>query len=440
MFNSILYSIGILSCINICVAQPPARGIAEIEKALSENKVAQAETELQTLTNSYYTQGNADSLVNYIFYVAKVEHVKSGADDGVKKLGLFIDKIKTLSPGPATLRQAYIEAGEYYGFAGKNRLAYKANLEAYKYTLLLPGKTPDQLGLVENNLSTYAQRMGDLNLSQYHGRRALQNFLSDPKPNYEGLYIAYNGMGSTMWYGSKTDSALYYFNKALQTLEKTDPTPLNQFYRPAIVRNNLSALYGIEGKTTEAIGAMKMCINDLKSFLATKEPHPKKGTAITFQMEATDNLAGIYKELGDLKQTKELLEYSYRQKQQHLGEDDPAIFISQILLGQLYFAMKDFDKSLQYLNSGLTRISKADGDYLFWQADACNTLALLYNAKHDNQQAAFYYEKADSLYEESLQGDYDNIYLEFLTNAACSMLKITSLKLPLQKQKRDTTT
>lgn len=431
----LLKSAGILLLLTmqLSYAKAQSKGIVEIDKALTENKYDKAEALLTSVIDEYYTARKADSLVKYIFYVGKVAHKKTDADQAVKKMELFVNKIKSLSPPAATLRQTYIEAGEFYGSVGKNTQAYKANQLAYEYTAQMPAHTPAQFGLIENNLSTYAQRMADLNLSQQHGRRALQNFLADPKPHYEGLYIAYNGMGSTMWYGSKTDSALYYFKKALEALEKTERTPLNQFYRPAVVQNNLAGLYGIEGKTTEAINAMKQTINNVKSFLATKEPHIKKSTAVSFQFEATDNLAGIYKELGDLKQAKSLLEYSYQQKQKLLPAGSPAIFISQILLGQLYYATKDFDKSLQFLNSGLNLISKADGDYLFWQADACNTLALLHDEKDDNKQAAFYYEKADSLYEESLQGDYDNIYLDFLRNAALFYAENNQPKIALAK-------
>jgi len=356
--------------------------------------------------------------VLYVYHIGKVAQAKNGAEDGVKQVQLFIEKIKTLTPGPATLRQTYIEAGEYFGSTGKNKLAYTANDEAYKYTLLMPNKTGADLGMIGSNMSTYAQRMGDINLAELNQRKGLQFLLQDKPPRFDLLFTAYNGMGSMMWYASKTDSALYYFTKSLEALAKAERTPLNQFYRPAVVQNNLSALYQMQGKTTEAINAMKATIENIRKFVATKDPHPKKTSAITFQFEATDNLAGIYKELGDLKQARQLLEYSYQQKQQHLGPNQPGIFISQILLGQLYYAMKDFDKALQFLDNGLHMISKADGDYLFWQADACNTLALLHDKKKDYKTATVYYEKADSLYEASLQGEYDNIYLEFLSNAA----------------------
>lgn len=407
-----------LLLLKVFSAQSQGARITEIDKAINEKKFEQADVILKSVVENFYAAGKPDSLVNYIFYVGKLARARADADQAVKTVLLFIEKIKRLAPTPATLRQTYIEIGEFYGSIGLNSEAYKSNLEAQRYTLAMPAKKPRDLGLIENNLSTYAQRMGDLNLSQGHGRNALKFFLADPSPNYEGLYIACNGMGSALWYASKIDSAMYFFNMALGYLAKAPATPVNKYYRPAVVQNNLSALYSAQGKTTEAIQALKSTIANLKNFLSTPEPNIKKVTAKTFQFEATDNLAGIYKELGDLRKARDLLEYSYQQKMANLGPGDPAIFISQILLGQLYFAMRDFDKSFQYLNNGLAKIAASDGDYLFWQADACNTLALLYDERHNAQQATYYYERADSLYEVSLQGAYDNIYLEFLTNAA----------------------
>ena len=402
----------------LCVAQHQSRGIAEIEKALAANNVSLAEKILLENIEHYYQQRKADSLVNYIFYVGKVAQKKSTTEDGFNEVKIFLSRINKLSPGAITIRQANIEAAEYYGSIGKNEMAYKANQDALKITANIPRKTESQAGLIENNLSTYAQRSGDLSLAQSHGRRALQHFLADPNPDYEGMYVAYNGMGTAMYYASKIDSAMYYFQQALFALAKTNSNPVNKYYRPAIIQNNLSGLYGVQGKTTDAINAMRSAISLIKSFIDTKEPHPKKVTAVTFHFEAIDNLAGIYKELGDLRQAKHLLEYSYRQKMQLLTANDPAIFISQILLGQLYYAMNNIDKAKQFLEAGQVMISKADGDYLFWQADACNTLALLNDKINNDKQAAYYYEKADSLYEQSLHGAYDNIYLEFLRNAA----------------------
>ncbi len=408
-------------------------GIAEIDKAIADEKINHADSLLRFIIETYSTVGQADSLVNYIFYVGKINQLKSGKESAVKKIEFFIKKIKTLTSSPVILRQSYIEAGEFYGSVGLNNLGYLANEQAHKYTLLIPDKTGSDLGQVENNLATYAQRMGDLSLSQSHSRKAFGSILQDSIPDYERLYIACNGMGSAMWYASKADSALYYFNMALQALEKTPRTPVNQFYRPAIIQNNLSGLYQLQGQSTNAIVALKSTIDNLKNFLASNASSSKKNSVTSFQFEAMDNLAGIYKELGDMRKARELLEFSYQQKQRFLTADDPAIFISRILLGQLYFAIREYEKSILFLNDGLKNISASGSDYLFWQADACNTLALLYDATKQTNRAQYFYKKADSLYEESLQGEYDNIYLDFLSNSALFYAEIGEPKIAIAK-------
>lgn len=395
-----------------------SKGITDIQNALKENKPETAQKILHFYTEQYISRQQPDSLVKYIFYTGQVTKAINGVEAARKKVDGLVDKIKDMPANPSTLRQACIEAGEFYGAVGMNTRAYKLNEEALSYTRRMAGKSGNELAQVENNLATYAQRMGNIDLSTQHGRKALAYLLSGPKPDYETLYIAYNGMGALMWYASKTDSSLYFFSKALQALEKTERTAKNKFYRPAIVQNNLSGLYELQGRTTQAITALENAIDNIRDFLASNEPDVKKQTAITFQFEAIDNLAGFYKELGNYQKAQELLEYSYQQKQKILSPDDPAIFISQILLGQLYFAKRNYDKATQFLSTGLKKISSSDGDYLFWQADACNSLALLHHAKQDEKKAAFYYEKADSLYQESLQGSFDNIYLDFLRNSA----------------------
>lgn len=418
-------------------AQTQVVARADIERAIKDGKLDMAQAILQKQVDLFWARKRADSLNNYIYYTGKVEQlITNDANRGIKNTEAILQRIKSLSPPPAILRQSYIEAGEYFGFAGKNNLAYKANQEALKYTMAMPDKKGAALGTIESNLGTYAQRMGDINLSSQHQRRALKYRLSDPATDAESLYISYNNMGSILYYASKLDSAVDYFNKAIAALKKTEPTPLNQYYRPALVLNNVSGIYSLQGKTTEAINALRTAILNLKTFIASKEPHLKKASATSLQFEATDNLAGIYKELGNYKQAHELLLHSYQQKQQALDKGDPAIFISQILLGQLYYAMKEYDKALRFLNDGLEGASKADGDQNFWKADACNTLALLHDERKNKEQAALFYERADKLYEESLQGEYDNIYLEFISNAALFYAENKDTKTALGKARK----
>ncbi|MEO7312474.1 MAG: CHAT domain-containing tetratricopeptide repeat protein [Chitinophagaceae bacterium] len=394
-------------------------GIAAIEKLYEAKNYDEAKRILDADISQLLQDRNADSLNTYILWTGKLEVKKTNQEKAIQKVNQLIEKVQSLTRSPETNSQAHIEAGEFFGLLSHNDMGYKANVAAMQFALQANDESRiTRLVNIENNMATYAQRMGDISLSIIHDRKALQWMAQWKKPNYEKMYLVYNSMGSAMYYISKMDSGIYFFNKALDALAKAQPTPENQYYRPAIIQNNIAGIYGIQGKTTAGIAAMKATISYLKTFLANKEPHPKKQNATAFQFEAIDNLAGIYKELGDYKQAQELLYYSYQQKQKVLPAGNDAVLKSEVLLGQLYYAMREYDKAIQFLNSGLAKIALADGDYLFWQADANNTLALLHEAKKDTINAARYYEKADSLYEASLQGEYDNIYLEFLTHAA----------------------
>lgn len=360
-----LFMVLVFVVLHIFAAQGQTKNIAEMNVALSNNQIEKADSLLQSTTEFFITAKQPDSLVNYVYYVGKVNFAKSGIKVTEAKIELIIEKIKELTSNPSTLRQSYIEAGEFYGSIGLNELGYKSNGQALKYALLVPDKTSADVGIIENNLAAFAQRMGDFNLAQAHSRKALVHNLSDSKPNYEILYASYNGMGSAMWYASKTDSALHYYNLALQTLEKTAQNPINKYYRPAIILNNLAGLYQLQGQSTKAIEALKMTIGNLKNFQNSDAPINKRNSAISFQFEAIDNLAGMYKEFGDMQKARELLEFSYQQKQKNLTLDDPAIFISKILLGQLFYATRDYDKAVLYLNEGLNQLNNSGADYSF---------------------------------------------------------------------------
>lgn len=408
----------LLCCISLKAFAQQPNGIAGIEKLYEAKNYTAAEQLLNAAVENTTKTRNADSLVEYIIWTGKITNKLQDEKVAVQQANALVEKVKMLTPLPKTIAQAYIEIGEFYGLLSQNENGFKSNEKALQYAVTASDeKRLYRLTLIENNMATYAQRMGDINLSIVHGHKALKWLNQLQKQDYEQAYLVYNSIGTGLYYQSKLDSSLIYFNKAIDALSKAQPTAENRYYRPAIIQNNIAGIYGIQGKATAGIAAMKNTIENLKQFVATKEPHKKKANALEFQLEATDNLAGIYKEIGDYRQAKNLLEYSYEQKKKVLPAGNRGIFISEILLGQLYYAMREMNKAVQYINTGLSHIDEADDEYLFWRADAYNSLALVYDKK-EPAKAAIYYEQSDSLYEASLDGEYDNIYLEFLDNAA----------------------
>lgn len=428
--------LSVLCLFSLCMQQLNAQGISSsaIQKAIEEKNSAVA-FQLNEQFISYYTNGrNADSLVESIYYTGKIATLQKTNESGTRKIKALLETIKNISSSsPRVMHAAFVEAGDYYNTSGQYKLAYDANKNAHDYGLKIQGISYSQLALSQNNMSTNIQRTGNRVQAQMHTQQALRYLAMDPKPDFEVMYNSYNGLGILMWYASKLDSAEFFYKKALETLQKAQPTAINKYYRPAIIYNNLSSIYSVQGKPSACIAVLKSCIASYKQFINSKESGTKKMSGMTFQLEATDNLGSIYNELGDYRQAHDLLFYSYQQKQKILSADNPGLFISEILLGRIYFSMREFDKSVAYLNKGLQRISSTVGSQPVWESDAYFTLAMISAEKADNKNATAYYEKADSLFYVSREGVYDNIYLEFLRSAALFYAKNKMNGLALEK-------
>ncbi|RYG58070.1 MAG: tetratricopeptide repeat protein, partial [Alphaproteobacteria bacterium] len=87
-------------------------------------------------------------------------------------------------------------------------------------------------------------------------------------------------------------------------------------------------------------------------------------------------------------------------------------------MGQHYVSIHQYDLALNFLNTGLEKLHNANGDYLFWEADANYNLAMANASTNHPEKAAEFYEKAETLYDEAYGGQYDNVYMDFMRNAA----------------------
>lgn len=399
-------------------AQEKKQDIPAIENAIKAKDYLKADSLLRNDVAMFLSKGNLDTLVYYIPLAGKIANGQSGAAAATKAVLNHIDLLKSGNAGPALLLKSYRIAAGFFEDIGQMKSAYEASEQALKYAELLPGNNAQEVASCEYSLGAYAHRLANISLSELHHRRSFAIREADKNTSFEDTYLSANAMGALMWFSSKYDSAAIFYNKALEALSKAKQTDINKYFRPANVYNNLAALYSAEGKTTEGMRAMEKTIDNLQKFIASKDPDPKKQSATEGLFEAIDNLAGIYREVGAYGKAGELLEYSYHQKRQKLDSNNPGIFISEILLGQHYNDVREHDLAINYLQRGLKKLEKADGDYLFWAADAYYALALIYENTKQPDKAAIAYAKSEELFGQSYGEDYDNIYMDFLRNAS----------------------
>ena len=393
-------------------------GTKVIDSYLSNEEFAKADSALQQQITKFRSAQQIDSLIFCIYYVGKVKLELSNSVEAIKAVTSFSDNIISTTKNARSLRQLYLEQASFYELIGNPQKAFELDQEALKYTSKIEGATGEDFGMVHNNMGAYAKRFGDLSLALYHHRKALDYYKSYPETKKESIYITYNSIGGMMWFSSKIDSALFYYQRAENILKELEQNPLNKYFRPAMLNNNMAAIYGSQGNVEMAMQTMKKTITDWETFLNSDAENVKKESAKISYYQAIENYAGIYKDLGDFQKAKDLLSYAYREKQKFLDKDSPELFKSKILMGQIHLALKEYQQAKAFLDAGIAHIEKIPGNFYFWDADAHYYLATIGEESANTELATENYEKAQHLYEKALQGAYDEIYLEFIIRAS----------------------
>lgn len=399
-------------------AQPSAGGPDAIRTALEENRITDADKMLQHDVAFWLKHNNLDTLITYIPLKAEITEKKDGTQAAIRVMYRFIDQLAGRQMTALQSVGAYRRAAFYCEGANAIKEAYRAMQKALVFAGRLDSRRSYYMAQCEYNLGKFAYVMANIAVSEKHHRRSLAIKLSDPGASHEAFYLSYNAIGFIEWHYSRYDSARRYYHKALEELAGMPGTNLNKNYRPALIKNNLVALYREEGRTSEALKTAYEVIDDYQHFLRGEGDDTRKRYAIEDWYAAIDNLAGIYEDIGDYKKQENLLLYAYGLKRQKLKENNPGIFISEILLGQYYNKVRDFTKARAYLLRGLSRLDETGGDYTFWKADAVYALALLYQNTDQPAEATKAYAESERLYEAAYGGAYDNVYMDFLRNKA----------------------
>ena len=409
-FSAWLFIVIMLASVS---ARQPDCGLGLVKEKLAQKNYEQANILLQTWISNCLTTANKDSLSEAYLLKGKITYELFGPQKSIEGVQAMANKVLENQIEPENKLKVYLDVMEAFSSLG----LYQASLNILDKAAAL--SLPNNLqARVAYNQGAQSLRLGKVAQSANYHRKALQIREAEKNIDPEDLYLSYNAMGSILWQFSKYDSAIIYYKGALEQVKKLPPIARNKYYRPSIVQNNIAGLYSAQGNLQDGINIMEQSIENSQQFIASPEEDSKKEDAGKSVLEGVDNLAAMYKEMGDYKRAGELLSYSYSKKLQKLPKEHPGIFISEILLAQHYNDIHQYAKCLTIVDKAIEKIEKTEGDYLFWKADAYYAQALAFENLNKINEAAESYKKAESFYEASYQGDYDNIYLQFLRNLA----------------------
>lgn len=220
--------------------------------------------------------------------------------------------------------------------------------------------------------------------SFYYGERALDEFAD--LPEYSLFNAVYAGFGSYYYRIGKTDSSLYYFEKAVAAAEKT-----NKPLEIATAKSNVAILYAQNGQNEKA----------LNSYLGALDLHQKAGTNPKTILVIQNNIGVFYSMLGNNEKAIEYFKLNLQLATKNEFEDR-AITANQNL-GELY-RFSQPDSAIYHLNEA-QRIASKIGKEL-GVMNATEVLGLVYLDLGQTELGIEYLSQAKDFYEQSNDGRF----------------------------------
>lgn len=393
-----------------------AQSVAELDSLLNANQASEADKQVHRLVQRLVENGETGILPDYLEVYGRIQLALHDDKTTFLKVNDQITNWERILKSPEQQKELWLAAASWYEYLGMLEKAYHAELTAYDFAQKQPKITFRELGNMQVNLGAYSVNRMDIPTAKKHLAEAQKLLENDP--DLYSIYRINSYLGNMAYFASKLDSAEYFYKKCILALEKSEPTPRNAFYRPALMYNNLSGVQSGQGKTTEAIASMNLTIDNLVSYAEVETDPTLLLIAREFYFQALDNLGGAYKGLGNFRKAQSLMEFSYEGKKAELSDKSIQVWISEILLGQLYLDQAEPEKAKKIIRNGLQGLENTEGSYQHYEADGWFALARIEDRYGNQELAESHYRKAHGLFKAVLGDDLDLVYLGFLKEFA----------------------
>ena len=385
--------------------------VSEIQNLISQDSLEKAKTIVKNNIQLYKNIKKYDSLSEYIKLEGSLKLNNGETQQALDKAKQLSDYIIS-SNNPHYIKIALHELSSVYHNSGQTEKAYNILKQAVAPTSRITDPENTDAASVQYMLGYYKMRTGDYVLAKNHFLKSLALYNKSTTKNYTSFNQVYTALGGILWQESKLDSSKYYFEKALNALNKTDSTDLkNELFRPSLLKMNMSVLFNAMGKNREAISISYEAIEDFQKFIKTSNDEHAVKQAKGFVFSTLDNLGSYHNTLGEFKRTEEILEYSYALKQKEYEENDMNLIISHIILTQAKTTNQNFKDAELHLKKVIDYYKNNEVADSYWKASAYSVGGTLYEEMGDLEKAKFYYEEGDRIYKKISEGRYsvDNL-------------------------------
>lgn len=384
-----------------------------LDSIIALNNYTEADSILTIQIENFKQKKAYFDLTQFIYFVGKITLKLEGESVAVEKVNTFANSITNTTDDLDVTRQKHLVLSRFYVLIKDYKKSTEQNLLALEVTKMMPKPTGNLFGIIHHNLSIDYRRQGDIKNATLHSHKSLEYYLSYPKSDKTKILDAYNSLGGRMWDVYKIDSALFYFKKGEKIINELEQTPMNTYFHKAKIQSNISSIYSLLGKSSEASNYNEKAIRNYSSFIKSNTNGEDffKEEARLFLLMTIENYADDFSNQGNYTKAKDLIEYVYEQKLKFMPSDKSEIAYTSLQLGNIYLKLKDYKLAEEFFNKGLEIYTKSNQKNYLGIADAYYYKGII-NEYYNNVDVTKYcYEKSKGYYDNIFDGSYDKFYL-----------------------------
>ncbi|MAU14972.1 MAG: hypothetical protein CMH46_05470 [Muricauda sp.] len=387
--------VSILCIVLFCRANAQQDDVLDkIDSLIATNDFVNA----QLILESEMDNPKSPLLGQLVYPLGKIEFLQNPETDFEKALDLYarIDSRKlrdTIAYG------ANLGMGILYIDQGTPSKAQKYLREANS----LAKELGDIHRMVESEfrLSELGLNTGDFALLIAHTDNALDLIKKNDSDNFPLAPRIYNYKGALMHFNAKPDSADYYFEKAINALDKTDNDPEQTDYLPGTIYGNWFMVKQSAGNFDEAMRFTLKTINHYNAFLNKTNNHPLTEKVHGNLIISYRNLGSLYSDLGEKEKAKRIAMLGYNHAKKYFLKNTIQYFGAALMVGESLLYNNDLEKAEIYLEEAKTSLNSIKGENYSYQANLYGVLGDLAYQKGNYQEAVDYYHRTLQAYKNS---------------------------------------
>lgn len=270
----------------------------------------------------------------------------------------------------------------------------------------------------EFHLGEIGLKMGDIDQLMARTDKALRLMEAHPKTRFPLAPRILNYKASLMHFMSKPDSADYYFDKAIRSIDTMEKDAEQLYYLPGTIYGNWTMVKQSAGDYDTAMELTLKSISSFNTFLQNTHNHPLTEKVHGNLSIAYRNLGSLYNDFGDKDKAVQVASLGYKHAKNYFLPNTVQYFSAVLMMAEAHLYAENQQKARAYLKEAEESLISIPGSNWSYAANLYFALADLEKKEGNFSEAITNYQKTLEAYTNSSADEFSQNIIFARSNLA----------------------